>query len=90
MSREEAILQQIEEVKSDLTLSKSRIASLRKQLNDVETDHIGLQLKLEMLQEELRVFRNRKVDNSPDDRDIEIKEFKQRLPLLISRLNKND
>jgi regulator of replication initiation timing len=85
MSKEE-IIDKILKTEESIHYVRAYIDDLREKITDAETRLIGHKLDLEKYQEELRVFVARLPDKSMTDRQKEIKDFKDKFPLMKEKV----
>ncbi len=88
MPTETELRQQIAENEYDLKMARDQVADLKEQLTDAETKLIGLKIKNDRLQEQLRVCiaTTPKPKDFKSEQDQELERFRARLPALLEKL----
>lgn len=83
---EEDLIKKIYDGEMDVADARYRVESCKKDLFDAESKLIGYKIKLDSLNEELRVINFYKLNYELDEREQEIANFKERLPALLEKL----
>lgn len=86
MRSEEEILKQIKEIEVERSGARTQVAYHKKAVVDSESRLISANLTIEKLQEELRRCRLASPIQPPTIRELDIAEFRKKVPELMKRI----
>lgn len=86
MATEQEILDEIAAVENMQRDIRTKLATARLAVIENESNLITANLKREKLQEQLRVWRDRSPIQPKDARDLDIEEFRKKVPELMKRI----
>lgn len=83
---EEELIKNIYDGELDVADARYRVEACKKDLLDAESKLIGSKIKLDTLNEQLRVILFYKSNYELSEREQEIAQFKERLPAILDKL----
>ena len=83
---EQELLEAIDQANEDRAKCKKQIALLKREIDNQESDLIEATLRKDRLIEKLGQFRDSDPTCIPSERDLEIKDFRERFPALCEKI----